>query len=101
MTTIASGVIIKGKGEGIETIMNNVINKEIELQRRRDQQKHEREMEALHNAIELRDKVTEERHKMLGKKLAEYKAKPEPSILRELKDFCIYVLAVIICIVRR
>lgn len=101
MTTIASGVIIKGKGEGIEAIMNDVINREIEIQRRKEAEQHKREMESLRVAIAQRDKVTEERHKVLGRKLAEYKAKPKPSLLREIKEFCIYVLAVIICIVRR
>lgn len=100
MTPIASGVIIKGKGEGIKVIMDDVVNKEIELQRRREQQKHAMEMEALRTAIEQRDIV---RHKMLGRKLAAHKAAlhPEPNVLRQIKESCLYAISVIICIVRR
>lgn len=95
MKTIASGAVIHGKGNGVEVIINDIVDREIRLLQFRERQKHETEMAALSSAIELRDKVAEERHKLLGQRLAEIQrmVHPEPSLLREIKELCILALA--------
>ena len=99
MTYVATGVIIKGKGQGIQTIMNDIVENEMERQLQLKQQQYEREIESLQQAIERRDKITEMRHRELGKKLAEYKAalNPKPSILRKIKEYYLFAILVPMC----
>lgn len=88
MKTIASMTVIHTEGNG-DFLVNNVVEKEISRQRLN----YERKMKQLAEAIEGRDKVDIERHKLLGKKLTmlQEQMRPKKGILRAARECCILV----------
>ena len=95
MKPIASVAIIR-EGNGTDVLVNNVVEKEINRQRLR----YERKVKELAEAIERRDLVDAERHKLLGIRLAEFerKLKPAPSFIRTVKQCCLLVVVGIVAI---
>jgi len=96
MKPIAAMTIIHTNGNGSDVLVNNVIAREIERQRLN----YEEKMRKLTDAIEGRDRVDIERHKILGRKLAELQEqmKPKKGILRAARECCIFVFVGLVAV---
>lgn len=94
MTVIASGCIIKGNGEGVHVITNNIANKEVTHQLQYMQQKHKKEIAALKREIEDRDRLLMSHYKANAAKIAEYTRPEKTGFITYLKQDIAFILGI-------